>query len=123
MARLRAGRALAALAGAGLALSACGTGAAVSHARAACVKVDAALVLYAKSERPGLSATARNSLAARAMATLLAATPEAAAATSADGSWNPLMTTIGEAQRVPIGDLVPALTRLCAVANSSQPYL
>ncbi|HSN03311.1 MAG TPA: hypothetical protein VLS91_07495, partial [Acidimicrobiales bacterium] len=120
MARLRTGRALAALAGAGLALSACGTGGAVAHARAACVKVDAALVLYAKSERPGIDAATKDSLAARAMASLLAATPEAAAATSADGSWNPLMTTIGEAQRVPIGNLVPALTRLCAVANSSQ---
>ena len=123
MARLRAGRALATLAAAGLALSACGTGGAVAHARAACVKVDAALVLFAKSERPGLSATTRDALAARAMSTLLAATPEAAAATSADGSWNPLMTTIGEAQRVPMGHLVASLTRLCAVANSSQPYL
>ena len=123
MARLRVGRALAALAVAGLALSACGTGAAVTHARAACVKVDAALALYASSERPGLAPPVKDALAARAMATLLAATPDAAAATSADGSWNPLMTTIGEAQRVPIGNLVPALTRLCAVANSSQPYL
>ncbi|MHB8827042.1 MAG: hypothetical protein ACYC5Z_05190 [Acidimicrobiales bacterium] len=87
------------------------------------MKVDAALVLFAKSERPGVSDASRNALAARAMATLLAATPEAAAATSADGSWNPLMTTIGEAQRVPIRDLVPSLTRLCAVANSAQPYL
>ena len=95
----------------------------MAHARAACVKVDAALALYARSERPGIDAATKNSLAARAMASLLAATPEAAAATSADGSWNPLMTTIGEAQRVPISNLVPALTRLCAVANSSQPYL
>ena len=87
------------------------------------MKVDAALVLYAKSERPGISTATQNALAARAMATLLAATPEAAAATSADGSWNPLMTTIGEAQRVPIRDLVASLTRLCQVANSSQPYL
>ena len=123
MARLRAGRALAALAGAGLALSACGTGGAVAHARSACVKVDAALALYAQSETPGLAGASAKALSARAMSTLLAATPDAAAATSADGSWNPLMTTIGEAQRVPIGDLVASLTRLCTVANSSQPYL
>jgi hypothetical protein len=87
------------------------------------VRVDAALGFYATSETPGLSTATKNALAARAMSTLLAATPEAAAATSADGSWNPLMTTIGEAERVPIGDLVASLTRLCAVANSSQPYL
>ena len=123
MARLRAGRFLAVLALAGVSLSACGTGGAVSQAREACVKVDAALALYAKSREPSLRASARPALEARAMATLLAATPAAAAATSADGSWNPLMTTIGEAQRVPLGNLVPALTRLCAIANSSQPYL
>lgn len=123
MARLRAGRFLAVLAIAGVTLSSCGTGAAVSDARRACVKVDAALTLYAKSQQASLSASARSDLAAHAMATLLAATPAAAAATSADGSWNPLMTTIGEAQRVPLANLVPALTRLCAIANSSQPYL
>ncbi|NNN01695.1 MAG: hypothetical protein HKL86_07695 [Acidimicrobiaceae bacterium] len=57
------------------------------------------------------------------MSELLKATPAAAAATSADGSWNPLMTTINEAERVPLAQLVPALTRLCQVANSSTPYL
>ena len=36
------------------------------------------------------------------MSELLKATPSAAAATSADGSWNPLMTTINEAERVPM---------------------
>lgn len=62
-------------------------------------------------------------LEARAMSSLLSATPSAAAATSMDGSWNPLMTTINEAERVPLQNLVPALTRLCHVANSSSPYL
>lgn len=123
MARLRVGRRLAVLALAGVSLSACGSGGALHQARAACVKVDAALSLYAKSQQPSLTARERSVMQAHAMATLLAATPDAAAATSADGSWNPLMTTIGEAQRVPLGNLVPALTRLCKIANSSQPYL
>ena len=57
------------------------------------------------------------------MSELLKATPAAAAATSADGSWNALMTTINEAERVPLAQLVPALTRLCQVANSATPYL
>jgi len=57
------------------------------------------------------------------MSTLLRATPAAAAATSLDGSWNPLMTTINEAERVPLKNLIPSLTRLCQVANSSTPYL
>ena len=57
------------------------------------------------------------------MSALLKATPSAAAATSIDGSWNALMTTISEAQRVPLENLVPSLTRLCQVANSDSPYL
>jgi hypothetical protein len=51
------------------------------------------------------------------------ATQPAADATSLDGSWNPLMTTINEAERVPLVNLVPALTRLCRVADSTSPYL
>jgi hypothetical protein len=57
------------------------------------------------------------------MSDLLKATPSAAAATSIDGSWNALMTTINEAERVPLNNLVPSLTRLCKVADSSTPYL
>jgi hypothetical protein len=53
----------------------------------------------------------------------LKATPSAAAATSIDGSWNPLMTTINEAERVPIPDLTAALTRLCRIADSQTPYI
>ncbi len=104
-------------------LSACGTGAAVSQARVACKLVERAIHLQAKSNNVGLSTSVRNSLRANAMSELLKATPAAAAATSADGSWNPLMTTINEAERVPLAQLVPALTRLCQVANSSTPYL
>jgi hypothetical protein len=33
------------------------------------------------------------------------------------------MTTINEAERVPLPNLVPALTRLCKVADSTSPYL
>jgi hypothetical protein len=33
------------------------------------------------------------------------------------------MTTINEAERVPLANLVPALTRLCKVADSTSPYL
>jgi len=57
------------------------------------------------------------------MSELLKATPKAADATSIDGSWNALMTTINESERVPLKNLVPSLTRLCKVADSSSPYL
>lgn len=108
---------------AAVALSACGTGAAVADARASCRYVHRALDIQRESEAPGLSASRRDALANSAMAELLRGTPAAAAATSADGSWNPLMTTINEAERVPLSDLVPALTRLCQLADSSEPYM
>lgn len=117
------GLALVSLAVASVALSACGSGGAVADARASCRSVHRALVLERRSEEPGLSVAQRAKLQANAMSELLKATPAAAAATSIDGSWNALMTTINEAERVPLVDLVPSLTRLCQVANSSTPYL
>jgi len=108
---------------ASVALSSCGVGGAVNQARASCVFVERALKLQAQSQAPGLSPAERSVLQANALSQLLKATPAAAAATSIDGSWNPLMTTINEAERVPLSNLVPSLTRLCQVANSSTPYL
>jgi hypothetical protein len=104
-------------------LSACGSGGAVSDARASCKNVLAALVLEKQSEQAGLTSAQQSTLQARAMSDLLKATQPAANATSLDGSWNPLMTTINEAERVPLSNLVPALTRLCKVADSTSPYL
>ncbi len=104
-------------------LSSCGTSGAVAQARLACRYVDRSISLYHRSARPGLATSQRNQLASRALAVLLRATPFAASATSTDGGWNPLMTTINEAERVPIHFLVPSLTHLCRIAQSSTPYL
>lgn len=124
MARLaRAFGVVAALALSGSALAACGTGGAVADARHSCVDVKRALTLQAESAASGLSATRRRHLRAEALAALLKGTPYAAAATSIDGTWNPLMTTINEAERVPLANLVPTLTRMCRIADSSTPYL
>jgi hypothetical protein len=84
--------------------------------------VKRALAIERHSEQPDLSATRRSALQAGALSELLKGTPAAAAATSQDGSWNPLMTAINEAERVPIPDLVATLTRLCTIADSSTPY-
>jgi hypothetical protein len=123
VARLRPTLLVASLLASALILSSCGTGGAVADARKSCRDVTLALATQRRSQAPGLSAKKRDALENRALAQLLRATPEAAAATSADGSWNPLMTTINEAERVPMQNLVPALTRLCKVADSSTPYL
>jgi hypothetical protein len=104
-------------------LASCASSSAVADVRHSCVNVKRALALEKQSEQPGLSTTQQRQLQARALSQLLKATPSAAAATSLDGSWNPLMTTINEAERVPIAHLVASLTRLCKVADSSSPYL
>jgi hypothetical protein len=108
---------------AGIVLSSCGSSGAIADARTSCRSVKAALVLEKQSERSGLSSAQQSRLQARAMGDLLKATQPAANATSLDGSWNPLMTTINEAERVPLSNLIPALTRLCRLADSSSPYL
>ena len=114
---------LSALVLSGAVLSSCGTNGAVADARASCVLVKRAVALQSQSEVPTLTPTQRNSLEGQAMSELLKATPKAADATSIDGSWNALMTTINESERVPLKNLVPSLTRLCKVADSSTPYL
>jgi hypothetical protein len=85
--------------------------------------VKRAIVIQSQSEAPNLTASRRAALQGQAMSELLKATPSAADATSLDGGWNPLMTTINESERVPLQNLVPSLTRLCQVADSSTPYL
>jgi len=114
---------LSALVLASVVLSSCGTNGAVADARASCVLVKRAITIQSQSEAPNLTSTRRDSLEGRAMSELLKATPKAADATSIDGSWNALMTTINESERVPLKNLVPSLTRLCKVADSSTPYL
>lgn len=124
MARLvRPLRLLAPLLLAGVVLSSCGAGGAVTDARQSCKNVLAALTLQRESDAPGITPGEKSRLQGKAMSELLQATPMAAEATSQDGSWNPLMTTINEAERVPLQDLAPALTRLCRVADSTSPYL
>lgn len=123
MAGLRSLGVVASLVVSGTLLSACGSGSAVAEARTSCQFVHRALALQARSERPGVSVATKGVLEGQAMSELLKGSSSAAAATSSDGSWNPLMTTISEAERVPLVDLVPALTRMCQVADSSTPYL
>jgi len=119
----RVGSVLALLAVSSVVLSSCGSGGAVADARRSCVYVTKALSIERRSQQVGLSTSRRSSLRADALSELLKGTPYAAAATSIDGSWNPLMTAINEAERVPIPDLRDTLSRLCRIANSQTPYV
>lgn len=51
------------------------------------------------------------------------AEPLAAQATSSDGRWNALMTTLNEIGQVDEGHLISALRAQCGVANSQDPAL
>jgi hypothetical protein len=108
---------------AGVLLSSCGVGGAVGDARESCRFVHKAIAIEQRSNQPGLNAEQRTSLQAQALAELLRGTQSAADATSMDGSWNALQTTINEAERVPFSDVVASLSRICQVADSSTPYL
>ena len=105
-----------------LGATACGNGAALSEARTACAKIDRSIKLY-KESLVAPTPTTASSLAARAQSDLLDALGPASRATSTDGSFNALMTTLQEANRVPEQYLVTSLQRQCQVVFSSTPYL
>ena len=88
-------------------------------AQQACTHVDRSITLYQQAERT----TDRAAAAARinaAYVQLRQALPLAAAATSANGQWNALMTAISESARVQEGQLLVALRDECSAARSNQ---
>lgn len=103
---------------AGITLAACGS--TNGHAIAACHQVRTAIATYEAGQK--LTGAARAAAIAHATGQLDTALGEAAAATSEDGSWNALMTTIGEAARVPIENLIPSLTAQCDQVLNPNPY-
>ena len=100
-------------------LSACSTQSGADLARQACVHVNRSLHDYTLSTRPGTSAALAARLLRRADGELHIALPYAAQATSADGSWNSLMTTISEVATVDEAHLVPALRAQCVLADTN----
>ena len=106
-------------AGAALGLSACSNQGGQGLAQEACVHVDLSVADYQRAENPATSAAVSARLQKEADQELRDALPLAAAANSADGSWNSLMTTISEGANIDEGHLVPALRAQCVVANSN----
>ncbi len=106
-------------AGAAVGLSACSSQGGQDLARQACVHVNLSVADYQRAEDPATSADAAARLQKEADQELRDALPLAAAANSADGSWNSLMTTISEGANIDEGHLVPALRAQCVVANSN----
>lgn len=107
---------------AGSLLSACGGNAGLGYARQACVHVRRSIAMLEQSDQVRSADPARGaSLTAQAQAELLQALPLASAATQQSGIWQPLRTTLSEANRVQVSSLVPALRTQCAATRSGAP--
>lgn len=118
----RVGLALSAVAVSAIALSSCSGGSGLGLARQACGRVHSSIVAYDDGIHAAGRATRVRDLRT-ANDDLQAAEPLAAAATSANGQWNALMTTLNEVGQVDEGHLISALQAQCAVANSGDPDL
>jgi hypothetical protein len=102
---------------AGSLLAACG--AVNDNAVAACHQVNRAIATYEHALT--LTGGAKKVAISHATAQLDTALGDAASATSQDGSYNALMTTIGEAARVPLKNLVPSLRQQCGAILNPNP--
>jgi outer membrane lipopolysaccharide assembly protein LptE/RlpB len=102
-----------------LTLSGCGNQSGLALARQACEQVQSSIVSYEAGIHT-MTRSVRLRDLRRASDDLQAAEPLAAAATSADGQWNALMTTLNETGQVDEGQLISALRAQCAVANGDQ---
>jgi hypothetical protein len=103
-------------------IAACSQQSGLALARQACDRVRASIISYDKAFR-ATSQSARTLDLRKANEKLQAAEPLAAAATSNDGQWNALMTTLNEMGQVDEGHLITALRAQCAAAESNQPEL
>lgn len=93
---------------------------AVTPWRAPCADVNHSIKLYNDAVGAISGAEARADVA-QAYVQLRDALPLAAAATSQNGQWVALETTLSESSRVEEGNLVSGLQQECAVADSANP--
>lgn len=101
-------------------LAACaGNGTAL--ARQACGSVDRAVADYRAAD--GQVGEAAAQLRARANRHLMDAQALAAQATSADGTWNAMMTILQERNKIGAQRVLPLLISTCKMARSSTPYI
>ncbi|MEI7746962.1 MAG: hypothetical protein WCJ28_05440 [Actinomycetota bacterium] len=104
-----------------ISLSAC-AGNASAQARRACHEVDRAISAYQSAQQQSAPLLKQQKLS-EASHSLTIALGYAADATSSDGSWNALMTTISQSVNVGIEKVIPSLTANCKIAESDSPYM
>lgn len=88
-----------------------------AEAQAACRYVSSSIALFDRSQHAGAAAASADQ--ADALRQLRLALPKAALASTQNGGWDALVTTLSETSRVPEANLVSALTQQCAVFDSS----
>lgn len=98
---------------AGALLTGCQQGGGDADARAACRYVTSSVQLFDRSSHDtGAAASADQ---AAALSQLRLALPQAALASTMNSSWDALVTTLSETNRVPEANLVSALSQQCSV--------
>jgi hypothetical protein len=100
-------------------LAGCGQNGGDVLARQACQHVERSIRLYSQAEQATSSSVALSKVA-QAYKELRDALPLAAMATSDNGQWVALETTLSESARVDESELVTALSSECAVAMNTN---
>ena len=96
----------------GLALSGCGRDG-LGEARSACEITQKGLTLIQRAQAPTTTAEQADLYLRQARSYFIRAEGHAARATSSNGRWNALMTSLQLTRRVPVTNMVPTLTRQC----------
>jgi len=115
-------RALPAVAILALTLCSCGGNTGLDLARQACSLVHSSIAAFDAGSRSTNKAVKARDLR-EATVDLQKAEPIAASATSADGQWNALMTTLNEIGQVDEAHLIAALRAQCTVVDSNPQNL
>ncbi len=95
-----------------LTLAGCGRDG-LGEARRACEITEKGLALIQKAQSPSTSSDQSTLYLRQARSAFIRAEGHAARATSANGRWNALMTSLQLTRRVPVTNMVPTLTRQC----------
>jgi type IV pilus biogenesis protein CpaD/CtpE len=105
-----------------LTLAGCGRDG-LGEARQACGLAHKGIALIHKSQEPGITPAEADQLLRQARSAFLRGVGHAARATSANGRWNSLQTTLQLSRHGSVTNVVPTLTRQCkSILSDSYLY-
>ncbi|CAB4865818.1 unannotated protein [freshwater metagenome] len=95
----------------------------LGEARQACGLANKGISFIQKSQAPGTTAAEADQLLRQARSAFLRGVGHAARATSANGRWNALMTTLQLSRHGSVTNVVPTLTQQCkSILSDSYLY-